>query len=128
LENADEHLNHQDKPLLDNFQRLSESDYKLLQKFHSKMNKLSHKFCLMCNECFPLINLVLGMYRRYYINKNEIKKFSAKNNMDPGNIPEKLKGLTDVKEILIAQTFPIVSVYYLHGGQYAYSKNVINFL
>ena len=47
--------------------------------------------------------------------------------MDLGDVPEELKGLTEIKEMLIAQTFPIVSVYYLRGGQYAYSGNVINF-
>jgi hypothetical protein len=35
--------------------------------------------------------------------------------------------LTEIEEMLIAQTFPIVSIYYLCGGQYAYSGNVINF-
>ncbi|EXX52124.1 hypothetical protein RirG_255710 [Rhizophagus irregularis DAOM 197198w] len=49
------------------------------------MNKLEHKICLVCNEHFPSINLILGMCCRCYI-------------------------------------------YYLHGGQYAYSGNVINFL
>ncbi|RGB21683.1 hypothetical protein C1646_777509 [Rhizophagus diaphanus] len=47
--------------------------------------------------------------------------------MDPDDVPEELKNLTKIKEMLIAQTFPIISVYYLHGSQYAYSGNVINF-
>jgi len=42
------------------------------------------------------------MYCRCYINKNEVKKFFTENNMDSGNVPEELKGLTDVKEMLIA--------------------------
>ncbi|CAG8767463.1 1014_t:CDS:1, partial [Gigaspora rosea] len=48
-------------------------------------------------------------------------------NMDPGNIPEELMGLTEIEEMLIAQVFPVISVYYLRGGQYAYRGNVINF-
>ncbi|PKY46255.1 hypothetical protein RhiirA4_300765, partial [Rhizophagus irregularis] len=67
------------------------------------------------------------MCRRCYNDKNEIKKFSGANNMDPGDVPEELKDLTKIEEMLIAQTFPIISVYYLHGGQYGYSGNVINF-
>ena len=47
--------------------------------------------------------------------------------MDPGEVPEELQGLTQVEEMLIAQIFLIVSVYYLHSGQYAYHGNVINF-
>ncbi len=66
------------------------------------MNKLSHKFYPVCNEHFLSINLVLKMYCRCYINKNEVKKFFTENNMDSGNVPEELKGLTDVKEMLIA--------------------------
>ncbi len=73
------------------------------------------------------VSLRLHSCRRCYSDKNEVKKFSAANNMDPGDVPEKLKGLTEIEEMLIAQTFPIVSVYYLRGGQYAYSGNVINF-
>ncbi|CAG8550720.1 12210_t:CDS:2 [Rhizophagus irregularis] len=128
LENADERLNHQDDERhTDIIQPLSESDRELLQKFHDKMNKLEHKICPVCNEHFPSINLILGMCRRCYGDKNEIKKFSRANNMDPGDIPEELKDLTKIKEMLISQTFPIISVYYLRRGQYAYSGNVINF-
>ncbi|PKY56794.1 hypothetical protein RhiirA4_549391 [Rhizophagus irregularis] len=35
--------------------------------------------------------------------------------------------LTDVEEILIGQVFPVISVYTLPGGQYAYRANIINF-
>ena len=129
LENADERLNRQDDERHTDtiIQPLSESDRELLQKFCDKMNKLEHKICPVCNERFPSINLVLGMCRCCYGDKNEIKKFSRANNMDPGDVPEELKNLTEIEEMLIAQTFPIISVYYLRGGQYAYSGNVINF-
>ena len=91
------------------------------------MNKLEYEICSVCNERFPSITLILGMCRRCYNDKNEIKKFFAANNMDPGNMPKKLKDLIKIEKMLISQTFPIVSVYYLHRGQYAYSGNVINF-
>ncbi|EXX70792.1 hypothetical protein RirG_084290 [Rhizophagus irregularis DAOM 197198w] len=35
--------------------------------------------------------------------------------------------LTDVEEILIGKVFPVISVYTLPGGQYAYRGNIINF-
>ncbi|CAG8649203.1 45751_t:CDS:2 [Gigaspora margarita] len=38
-----------------------------------------------------------------------------------------LQNLTEVKEMLIAQVFTVISVYNLCGGQYAYCENVINF-
>jgi len=81
----------------------------------------------VCDEQFPSINIVMGMCCRCYRDKKEVKKFSAENNMNPGEVPDELKGLTKIEEMLIAQTFPIVSVYYLRGDQYAYSGNVINF-
>ena len=47
--------------------------------------------------------------------------------MDPGDVPEELQDLTEIEEMLIAQIFPIVSVYCLREGQYSYRGNVINF-
>ena len=47
--------------------------------------------------------------------------------MNPDNVPEELQDLTEIEEMLIAQIFPVVSVYCLRGGQYAYRGNVINF-
>ena len=57
-----------------------------------------------------------GEYRRCYTEKNEVKKFLARNNMDPGEVPEELRGLTQIEEMLIAQIFPIISIYCLHAG------------
>lgn len=36
--------------------------------------------------------------------------------MEPGKVPEELRGLTEIEEMLIARIFPIVSVYHLRGG------------
>jgi len=64
----------------------------------------------------PSIKVIKGVCRHCYYDKNLIKKFSAENNMDPGDIPEELQELTEIEEMLIAQIFPIVSVYYLVGS------------
>ena len=37
--------------------------------------------------------------------------------MDPGSVPAKLQGLSEVEELLIAPAFPIMSIYRKHGGQ-----------
>jgi len=65
--------------------------------------------------------------RHCHLDKNSPKRFSAENNMDSGDVPEQLKDLTEIKEMLIAQVFTVVSVYKLHGGQHGYHENVINF-
>ena len=53
------------------------------------------------------------MCRRCYMENKVSKKFSAENNMDSDNIPDELKGLTEIKEMLIAQVFTIMTVYRL---------------
>jgi hypothetical protein len=45
--------------------------------------------------------------------KKSPKKFSGENNMDPGDVPEELKGLTEIEEMLIIQVFTVMSVYRL---------------
>ncbi|GBB96110.1 hypothetical protein RclHR1_26870001 [Rhizophagus clarus] len=59
--------------------------------------------------------------------EEEPKRFSKENNMDPGDVPEELQGLTEIKEMLIAQVFMVMSVYRLQGEQHEYRENVINF-
>jgi len=39
------------------------------------------------------------------------KKFSAENNMNSGEILDQLKGLTEIKEMLIVQVFMVMIVY-----------------
>src|SRR5277367_6536554 len=78
LETADDRLNQLNQPNEQfpvNFQQLTESDHKLLQKFRTEMNKIEHKFCPVCDG------------HRCYNDKNEVKKFSAENNMNPGDVP-----------------------------------------
>lgn len=55
------------------------------------------------------------------------KKFLAENNMDPGDIPDELKALNEIEEMLIAQIFTVITVYRLRGGQNGYRGNIINF-
>ena len=81
---------------------LSEFKQDLLQKFHDKIDKFKHTLCPVCNESFLSIVLVKGEYRHCYTKKTLPKKFSAENNMDPGNVPKELQDLTEIEEMLIA--------------------------
>ena len=47
--------------------------------------------------------------------------------MDPGEVPDELKALTKIEQMLISQVFTIISVYRLRGEQNGYRGNVINF-
>ena len=47
--------------------------------------------------------------------------------MDVGTVPEELKDLSYIEQMLIAKIHPVVSLYRIKGTQYGYSGNVINF-
>ncbi|GBB88230.1 hypothetical protein RclHR1_14780007 [Rhizophagus clarus] len=70
----------------------------------------------------------MGECRCCHSDKKIPKKFSADNNMDPGEVSDELQERTDIKEMLIAQVFTVMSVYRLQGRQNGYKGNVINFL
>ncbi|CAG8581678.1 16756_t:CDS:2 [Gigaspora rosea] len=82
---------------------LSELEQEMLQKFRTKIDKFQNTLCPVCNEYFPSVVLVKGMCRWCHSEKILPKKFSAENNMDPGEIPHELEGLTEIEEMLIAQ-------------------------
>jgi hypothetical protein len=46
--------------------------------------------------------------------------------MHPGDVPSALQAMTQVEEMLIARTCPIMSVYRKHGGQWGYKGHVVN--
>src|SRR3954451_21680777 len=91
------------------------------------MDNIRYNVCPVCNERIPAMSLVKGMCRCCYCEKTIPKKFSEDNYMDPGELPEEMKGLTDIEEMLIAQVFTVITVYWLRGGQTGYRENVINF-
>lgn len=106
---------------------ISVEEHRMLQKFRETMDNIRYNTCPVCNERIPLMSLVKGSCRRCHTEKKVPKKFSAANNMDPGDIPDELKGLTEIEEMLIAQVFTVMTVYRLRGGQTGYRGNVINF-
>ena len=54
------------------------------------------------------------------------KAFSADYDMDHGDVPPHLEGMTQVEQMLIAKVAPIMRVYYLKGGQYAHGGQFAN--
>jgi len=119
--------NQQQNVAVPSARNLSQTDQDLLQKFRSKVDKFKYTLCPVCNERFMSITLIKGECRRCHAEKSSTKKFSAENNMDPGEVPEELKDLSEIEEMLIARVFPVLSVYRLRGGEHGYHGNVINF-
>ncbi|CAG8759849.1 25137_t:CDS:1, partial [Gigaspora margarita] len=106
---------------------LTELDRDLIKKFCSKIDKIKYMLCSICNECFLSIMLVKGECHHCYTEKNLPKKFSVENNMDSGEVPEELRDLIEIEEILIAQVFLVILVDRLYRGQLGYYGHVISF-
>ena len=100
-----------------------------MHSFHLDQEHLEHRQCTMCKEAWPTRqNLASEVYICYRCkrDKKSPKKFSAENDMDPGIVPEQLRGLTRVEEMLISRVCPIMRVYRKHGGQRGYKGHVLN--
>ncbi|XP_066932700.1 uncharacterized protein [Clytia hemisphaerica] len=102
-------------------------------KDFQKSMKFSITQCQTCFESWPIkitskVNSVNDFIcTRCKRDKGTPKKFSADNNMKPSPVPEALKGLTQVEEMLIARAFPVMQVYTRpRGGQRAYKGHVLN--
>lgn len=92
----------------------------LQNKFEDKMKKLEFWKCSNCNQEYIDFNQVKCCSR------NEIK-YSEDNDMQPGDVPDELKCLSPLEELLIAQVHPVMSIYKTKGQQLHYSGQIINF-
>ena len=100
-----------------------------MHSFHLDQERLQHRQCTTCKEAWPTRqNVASQVYICYRCkrDKKSLKKFSAGNDMDPGIVPEQLKGLTQVEEMLISRVCPIMRIYRKHGGQRGYKGHVLN--
>ena len=108
---------------------LFKSEIKTLNKFYNSLKKKLIQ-CTICYEAWPMsksfVNTSDYICRRCKLDKKEPKKFSTENNMIPGKVPDALKGLTQLEEMLISRAFPIMQVYTKpRGGQLSYKGHVI---
>ena len=97
--------------------------------FHLQQSKWQHRLCSVCHELWPTRvsdKSSVYMCTRCKRDKGEPKIYSEDNDMNPGNIPDCLVGLTQVEEMLIARACPIMCVYRKHGGQRGYKGHVVN--
>lgn len=97
--------------------------------FHQKQQKLQHQLCRTCHEIWPTPTKPNGDFTctRCKRDKGQPKCFSRENEIDPGPVPECLRNLSQIEEMLIARACPIMCVYRKHGGQRGYKGHVINF-
>ncbi|XP_053204723.1 uncharacterized protein LOC128389199 [Panonychus citri] len=94
-------------------------------KFDRDIDELIYKECDSCNtRTLSTLNTIPCSTC-----KSEVRRrlFSTDNNMDPGQVPDQLKVLSPIEELLIAKIHPVVTYYRIRGEQTGYSGNVINF-
>ena len=85
--------------------------------------------CTICNEQWPArtrLNLQPYVCLHCQRDKSTPKTYSKDNDMDPGEVPSCLEGMTQIEEMLIARACPIMTVYRKYGGQRGYSGHVLN--
>ncbi|KAE8747089.1 hypothetical protein FOCC_FOCC006228 [Frankliniella occidentalis] len=92
-----------------------ESEHLLFEK------KLEALHIVECNECDTFYWSSRGTCY-CNISSDVVRLFH-----EIGEVPEELKELSYVEELLISKVHPMISIYRLKGGQYAYKGNVINF-
>ncbi len=98
-----------------------------MHSFHLDQERLEHGQCTICKEAWPTRqNLTTYTCYRCKRDKKSPKKFSAENDMDPGIVPEHLRGSTQVEEMLISRVCSIMRVYRKHSGQKGYKGYVLN--
>ena len=68
-----------------------------------------------------------GACQRCANEKSEIKMFSTANNMNPGDVPAALSGLTLAEELLIGMLSPCINVHMLNHGGLASSGHCVTF-
>ncbi|CAB0043278.1 unnamed protein product [Trichogramma brassicae] len=96
------------------------------KNFDVSIAKIVWNSCVNCRRSFPGMKLYLD-YCSLCKSPDHRHYYTALNNMNPGEKPTELQDLTYIEQMLISRVHPIVSLYRINGGQYAYSGSVINF-
>ena len=100
-------------------------------QFNSEMrNIVNYKICLICREIDLISNLIINNRTNICSRdaRQRFKKFSKEAGMIPDEIPEVLKNLSLLEELLICRHIPFMHISRLRGGgQYGYRNHVIAF-
>ena len=95
-------------------------------EFDVAISDIQFRSCLNCNRRAIELRLTNGICSTCNsINRSIFT--DEMNNMNPGHIPDELRDLTYMEQILIAQINPIMQVYKLRGQQFAFKGNCISF-
>lgn len=122
------------------FNKSLEEHLEIGRLFENKQKELRISICSICRE-IRLESMDGGICDRCKkfarpddINEEDVNfierlnPYSIRNNMYPGEVPDCLKELTLMEQIIISPVKPYIHVFYLKsGGQYGYNNQVISF-
>lgn len=105
-------------------QRQSNLNIRACSVCHEISLTLTENICMPCQKFPDPSSLDLNNPANHRL----LNPKSAQNNLHPGIVPECLKGLTLMEQILISPVKPYIYMVYLpSGGQLGYNGHVINF-
>jgi ATP-dependent DNA helicase PIF1 len=100
----------------------------LAANFDAAVSRVVVHSCVRCPRVSPSLKLDPRTQSCSHCKTDAgVEKFSSRNNMDPGVVPDELRCLTYIEQMLIAQVHPVVSLFRIQGNQFAYRGNVISF-
>ena len=96
-----------------------------MNQFQAKQTQWQNKKCIICNEQWPT-QTCLNMDPYVCIRCQRDKSYSLQKMTwtGPGTVPPCMQNMTQIEELLIARTCPIMSVYHKPGGQLGYSGHI----
>jgi hypothetical protein len=111
---------------------ISDADWTNINAFHEYLSKQEMETCTRCKERWfqmGLSNGVCGacLKRDRNLQEGEPFLFSKENNMDPGVVPECLRDLTQMEEMIIAKAHCHMIMKRVRGHQYHYTGHAVCF-
>lgn len=111
---------------------ISDADWTNIRTFHEYLSKQEMETCVRCKERWFQMGLLHGvcsacLKRDRYVQQGEPFLFSQGNNMDPGVVPDCLKDLTQMEEMVIAKAHCHMIMKRVRGHQYHYTGHAVCF-
>src|SRR5467141_3178521 len=103
-----------------------------IRDFHKELDEVRMETCSWCQEHWFAMDLKDGICHSCFLRDKGNKTpflMSAENEMDPGELPTHLPELSQVEEMVIAQSqYVQMMVYRYRGHQYHYTGHCVSFL
>ena len=111
---------------------ISDADWTNINTFHEYLGKQGMETCARCKEHWFQMKLLNGVCdacfkRDRNIQEGEPFLFSRENNMDPGVVPDCLRDLTQMEEMIIAKAHCHMIIKRVRGHQYHYTGHAVCF-